>query len=266
MNVKNIVSEVLKEEGVNFVIGYSEGSSGKVRPAFIKTEEEADKLVYDSRCKQNLASYLVKKDIKKTGKMAIVANVHTLRGIIRLAGEHQLRDGNVTALIVDDKGEATALKNFEEMEAYLETQPTGLSEEDKATLAKLDAMTPKERWDFWQDQFAKCFKCYACRQACPLCYCDQCTTEMNQPQWISVPSHKLGNMEWHLMRTMHLAGRCVECGECGRACPMDIPLHLLTYKAQENIKAMYGEVSGVNRKEGCALSTFKPEDKESFIG
>jgi len=35
-------------------------------------------------------------------------------------------------------------------------------------------------------------------------------------KWIPVASHELGNLDYHLMRAMHLAGRCVNCGECAR--------------------------------------------------
>lgn len=266
MNLQSIISEVLQDQSVKLVIGYGEGSNGKVRPHFIKDSKQANELIFDDRCTQNLAGYLVKKDIKQLGRMAIVSTVSTLRSIIRLAGEHQLKEGNVIALIADKNGEAKLLSSFEEIETYISTQPIGLKEEDKVLMAKIEAMTLPERWAFWQAEFSKCFKCYACRQACPLCYCDQCTVEMNQPQWISVASSSLGNLEWHLMRAMHLAGRCISCGQCAAACPMDIPLHLLTFKVSEDIKEIYGSVPGMSLKENCAMSTFKPDDKENFIG
>jgi ferredoxin len=133
-------------------------------------------------------------------------------------------------------------------------------------MAKIEAMDLTERWVFWQTEFSRCFKCYACRQACPLCYCDQCTVEMNQPQWIPVASTGQGNLEWHLMRAMHLAGRCISCGQCGAACPMDIPLHLLTFKVSQDIREVFGTVPGKNLKESCAMATFQPGDKENFIG
>ncbi|RLC62925.1 MAG: 4Fe-4S ferredoxin, partial [Chloroflexota bacterium] len=34
-----------------------------------------------------------------------------------------------------------------------------------------------ERAGFWQRQFAKCFKCYGCRNVCPQCFCEECALE-----------------------------------------------------------------------------------------
>ena len=36
-----------------------------------------------------------------------------------------------------------------------------------------------------------------------------------------------GNFAWHITRAFHLAGRCVGCDECTRACPAGIDLRLL---------------------------------------
>ena len=126
-------------------------------------------------------------------------------------------------------------------------------------------MSVAERWTFWQKEFDKCIKCYACRAACPMCYCHRCTTDVNQPQWIPVASHQRGNLDYHLMRAMHLAGRCVSCGECAKACPMDIPLNLLTYQLIEPIRTDFGAMAGMKANAVYALSTYKPEDKEDFI-
>jgi ferredoxin len=80
-----------------------------------------------------------------------------------------------------------------------------------------------------------------------------------------VASHALGNLDYHLMRAMHLAGRCVNCGECAKACPMDIPLNLLTYQLIGPIQADFGATAGMKSDAMYALSTFKPDDKENFI-
>lgn len=210
--------------------------------------------------------YLYKKEIASIGKPAIIANVNTLRSILRLAAENQIKEGDLIAITENAANEIIVLKDLQMIESYLKEQPISLTEKDKALIEKLDAMSSTERWTFWQNEFAKCVKCYACRQACPLCYCTSCTVENNQPQWVPVASTKLGNLEWHVMRTMHLAGRCTTCGQCASACPMDIPLHLLPIKLSQGIKEIYGTVSGMSKDENCAMSTYKPEDKESFIG
>ncbi len=67
------------------------------------------------------------------------------------------------------------------------------------------------------------------------------------------------------MRAMHLAGRCVNCGDCSRACPMEIPLHLLNQTLAEEIRLQFGQRGGAALKLDYALSTFKPNDKENFI-
>lgn len=264
--INEIAAGLLKSGEVKVVIAYGEGSNGRVRPLFVRGEEDIDALVYDARCTQNLAMYVYKKETARLGKPAIVANIHTLRGIIRLAAEKQIQEGDLVAICVDEAMEATACRTFEEIEQFLSKVQPAIREEDKELIERLDAMSPTDRWAFWQKEMEACIKCYACRQACPLCYCTQCTVEANQPQWIPVGSTNLGNLEWHIMRAMHLAGRCVTCGQCGDACPVNIPIHLLPIKLAEEVKTVYNTVSGMSREEGCAMSTYRPDDKENFIG
>jgi ferredoxin len=209
---------------------------------------------------------LYKKETAKKGKQAIVANIHTLRGIIRLAVENQIKDGDLIALAVTANGDVKELRQLAAIENYLSALTPQLSEEDKTLLDKLKAMSASERWTFWQQEMEHCIKCYACRQVCPLCYCTQCTVEVNQPQWIPVEASRLGNTEWHIMRAMHLSGRCIECGQCGAACPVNIPIHLLPIRLAEETRALYGTVTGMKLAESSEMSSFRPDDKENFIG
>jgi ferredoxin len=264
--LNEIAARLLQNGEVQVITGYGEGTNGKIRPLFISKEEDAGKLLFDRRCTQNLALYLYKKETARLGKPAIVANIHTLRGIMRLAAEKQIKDGDLIAIAVDPEGEAEELHRLEDIENRLSALSPSLNGEDRLMLDKLNAMTLAERWNFWQTEMENCIKCYACRQACPLCYCTQCTVEINQPQWIPVASTRLGNLEWHIMRAMHLAGRCIECGQCGEACPANIPIHLLPIRLAEEIRELYGSTTGMKREESCELSSFQPDDKENFIG
>lgn len=257
--------ELLSSGAVKVVIGFAPGSGKKARAAFARTPEQAAKLICDERCEQNLAVYLSKPEVKSLGKPAITAKIPVLRAILQMAAENQLKDGELVVLGISPDGKLNELPDFKAIEGFVAGFPAELTPEQKAELEKIEKMTLDERWQYWQDQFAKCIKCYACRAACPLCYCESCLTQCNQPQWVPVALHQVGNMEWHIVRAMHLAGRCVGCGDCSRACPAGIPLSLLNLKMAEEIFKNFKTRAGTAAKEEYALGTFKPEDKESFI-
>jgi len=259
------VAELLQDKTIDLFIGYGKGSADRVRALFITDPAEAEKLIFDEKCNQNLAVYLLKDEVKRAGKVGFYATGYALRAMMQQASEHQFKDGSIIALHVTADNQLMEFRDFKSIEDYLENADTGLTSEERETVARIRAMSKQERWDFWMNEFGKCFKCYACRAACPLCYCHRCTTDCNQPQWIPVASHDSGNLNWHLMRAMHLSGRCVNCGDCAKACPMDIPLNLLTYCLVDDIQKDFDFVAGMKSDALYALSTFKPNDKEEFI-
>ena len=71
----------------------------------------------------------------------------------------------------------------------------------------------------------KCIKCYSCREVCPLCVCKHC--ELEDSKWVKPGEIPPDYPIFHIIRAYHLAGKCVGCGECEKACPMDIPLRAL---------------------------------------
>ena len=263
--LQNKARELLAEKTVQVVIGYGRGSGGMARAIFISDAVKADTLVFDEECRQNLAVYLMKPEVRKLGKAALVAIPATLRTILQLAAENQIKDHDILALAVNIAGDVTPLATFQAIEDHVASLDNDLSAAEKAELEKYEKLGLEERRQFWQEQFSRCLKCYACRAACPLCYCSRCTVECNQPQWILVPAHDLGNLEWNVMRAMHLAGRCVNCTDCSRACPVDIPLYLLNQKLISDVFANFNFRSGTAAKTDNAMSTFKPNDSEDFI-
>ena len=262
--LKQKALELLQSGDVKAVLGYAAGTAGARRPHFARTPAQAERLVLDEACTQNLASYLTRREVKRLGRLAVVALPATLRAALQLTAEHQLRDGDALFL-VPEAGALKALATGSEIEEHLALKADAMSERDRALIERLRAMTRTERWAFWQQELSRCVKCYACRNSCPMCYCEHCTMDCNRPQWVPVASHALGNLEYHMVRAMHLAGRCVECGECGRACPVGIPVHLLTFFAEESTARQFGQRAGHSAKLDYALSTFKPDDKETFI-
>jgi ferredoxin len=264
-NLVRRAKELLEKKTVEVVIGYEAGPTGVIRPAFITDPEKASKLIYNDKCVQNLAVYLTKNEVKNFGKMAIVSTLPVMRSIMMLISEYQLLAENIVVLGISGDGNLLDIADIPVMQSYIEKSDLSNPDKYKTLLAELNKLNPEEKFAYWQQELSKCIKCYACRQACPMCYCTRCAVEVNQPQWIPVQANTHGSMEWHILRAMHLAGRCISCGECGRACPVGIPCHLLTMQLTDQVYNYFKVYAGTSDKMNSVLSTFEPNDKESFI-
>ena len=108
-------------------------------------------------------------------------------------------------------------------------------------VARIEAMTPDERFAFWQNELSRCIRCNACRDACPACTCEKCVFD-NPSSGVEnkSPANSFEEQMFHIIRAFHVAGRCTDCGECSRACPQNIPLHLLNRKFIKEINECYG--------------------------
>jgi ferredoxin len=256
--------ELLESKTVNVIIGYGEGTGKRIRALFVEKPEEASNLIFDSRCVLNLATYVTKREIKEKGKIAIIATIPVMRSIIQLAHEFQVSDKNLQVIGMTPESKMIEFKDLNEVETHIHQFEIKLDAGYTEKLERLKNMSQADRWKFWIDELAPCFKCYACRAACPMCYCHRCTVDFNQPQWIPVPSHELGNLEWHIMRAVHLMGRCIDCDACANACPLAIPINLLNKRLIEDAKTHFGGYQPSLQGEH-QMSAFKPDDKENFI-
>jgi ferredoxin len=256
--------ELLDSNTVSIIIGYEEGTGNRIRALFAENPDDTSRLMFDSRCVLNLATYVTKQEVKAKGKMAIAATLPVMRSIIQLASEYQVSDKNLLVLGLTPEGKLLEFKDLKEVEDYIHKFEIEIDARYKETLGKIEKMSLAERWNFWIEELSPCFKCYACRAACPMCYCHRCTVDFNQPQWIPVPSHELGNLEWHIMRAVHLTGRCIDCDACANACPLAIPINLLNKRLLEDAKKHFGGFQPSLKGEHL-MSTFRPDDKENFI-
>jgi formate dehydrogenase subunit beta len=137
--------------------------------------------------------------------------------------------------------------------------------EDYKDIEELENNSVNDKWKYWEKQFEKCIRCYACRNVCPLCYCKECTVDQLDPQWIRRSVDISENTSWNLLRAFHLAGRCIGCGECERACPMHLPLMKLNKKMEKEIRKMFEYTSGVDPEKKPLFAMFKPDDPGDFI-
>jgi formate dehydrogenase subunit beta len=118
--------------------------------------------------------------------------------------------------------------------------------EDRVLQDFLTTHTREERLAYWRQQFAKCMKCYGCRDVCPLCFCSTCALE--QDHWVARGRLEPPFPTFHLIKAMHTAGagKCTQCGECERTCPAHIPLTLLYALLRRDVKELFNYEAGMN--------------------
>ena len=264
-SIRADAKRLLKEGRVNLVIGYR--SKGTARPpAFIADAAKASALVFDELCVKNLASYLHKPEIRKKFPVAVVASPAVCRSLILLAAEAQLEDKDVVILAAGPNEYHGALDLAGTSKLLKEKYPALAPDKELVeTISKLDLMTTEERAQFWSGQFEKCTRCYACRAACPGCYCRRCIVEKNVPQWISSMADGHGNYAWNIIRAFHHGGRCVLCGACEAACPQGIPLMLFNTKVDSIVLEEFKTKAGYDPAEKPFIGSWSPEDDNTFI-
>jgi len=113
---------------------------------------------------------------------------------------------------------------------------------DHERLREMEEMGVLDRRRFWTQVFNRCIKCYGCRNACPMCICEDCRLE--ESRWVRVGEIPPEYPSFHLIRAFHLADKCVGCGSCENACPMNIPLGQLHQLIREDIKRLFGYEAG----------------------
>lgn len=136
-----------------------------------------------------------------------------------------------------------------------------------AEVERIEAMSPEEKFAFFQKELSKCIRCNACRNVCPACSCRKCVFDSNK--FDSAQKANVDSFEekmFHIIRAFHVAGRCTDCGECSRVCPQGIPLHLFNRKFIKDIDELYGEYqAGADLEERGPLTSYQLDDAEPGI-
>jgi len=308
--LRDIAAELLREEKVDLIIGYEEGTVPlRSRPSFIRSAEDAERMIWNDTCENNLGNYLPGRE----GRIGIVAKGCDVRAIVGLIKERQIERDRLTIIgmpclgMVDRRkvearvggGEILSARReggawVVEGEGFAETiapeellydscvtcthrnpalydvlvgepVPEEADADEYGPVDELEAMSADERWAYFRAEFDKCIRCYACRNVCPLCYCKQCFVDQTRPQWFGKTPDSTDTMIFHLVRVLHVAGRCVDCGACERACPMGVDLRALAKKAEKEIRELYGYVAGMDVEELPPFATFREDDPQEFI-
>ena len=278
--IRNAAREYLEGGQVSCVIGYERGPRGNVRPAFVYEAEHAGRLVWGPDCNLDLVTYLHNyKHPPGRGvpipKVAVVVRPCDARAINLLIHEQQIKRENVkviglTCVGTEMDGELRRACQFCQervpvvYDVLIEPEEqiaVPVEDDDYADIVEMENWTPQERLAYWAREFDRCIRCYACRQACPGCYCFECVAEQVDPHWTSIALELPQKHFFHVMRAFHLAGRCVSCDACEVVCPMDIPLSKLNRKLAKEVEAMFGYRTGDDPETAPPLATFDPAEQ-----
>ncbi|MCR4789803.1 MAG: 4Fe-4S dicluster domain-containing protein [Treponemataceae bacterium] len=298
---------LLAEGKVQRVVGWKTGLfEDDITPAVFNSAEELDKdFVYNKYCKANLSKYLVQitKDIetkKSTTRMnntmakqrnpeaqdapipsevvLVFLKPNDSLSFTELLKENRIKREDVYAIGIPCQDELEGNEpcdcckgkkhvSCDELIGVDESKEVCDSSAKYDMVAKLEAMTPDERFEFWRGEFSRCIRCNACRNACPACTCEKCVFDNNKLYTSQkVAANDFEENLFHIIRAWHVAGRCTDCGECSRVCPQHIPLHLLNRKFAKDINELYGPYqAGSDMETKPPMLTFTPGDCEPSI-
>ncbi len=116
--------------------------------------------------------------------------------------------------------------------------------DNNLSVAQLEQFDQESLFSRWLYEFEKCLKCYGCRDICPVCFCKECSLEHDD--LVATGGLPPEVPLFHLIRAVHMAGRCIDCGLCEEACPVDIPLRLLYRKVNAIVKDLFGYETGIS--------------------
>jgi coenzyme F420-reducing hydrogenase delta subunit/ferredoxin len=282
--IRENAKDLIASGKVSCVIGYELNRRGRTRPVFIYNPEEVDKLVWNWDCTNNLTTYLPDKLHVIKGKeplkgVAVVVKPCDSKAINVMVTENQFRRDQVFALGVTCDGIRGSDGNLytpcvtcqEAVPIVCDFLISGstssfiprLSSDAREEISALQSAAPTDRMEFWLENFDRCIRCYACRQACPMCKCPECLYERDESTFIGLGIRLNEKRTFHLGRAYHLAGRCVGCNECERACPMNIPIGFLNQKIAEEIEAAFDYRAGLGIAPSPIVTVLSGEYKES---
>lgn len=294
--IKTIAAGLFDSGQIDVFIGWEgDHPDYAIRPYIARSKADLERMAFNEYAIHNSSNYLLKlRDGQE--KIGIVVKGCDSRGIVRLLEDHQIKRERLYIIGVSCPGMKDPLPAMKAQSGLLGIQaPEGLAvkclnclvpnpviydeligEEQQPHMSgerfgkvqEIENMPSEERYQFFEKEFSRCIRCYACRQACIACDCRTCIYDEMRPQWVGRETSTSDNMMYHLVKALHMAGRCIECGECERVCPADIPLMLINHKLAKDANHFFGPYeAGISYVEGQkpALSVYREDDPDDFI-
>ncbi len=251
--VREIISGLLIDKQVGGVVGLF-SNHNHVGPFLFTSIDELSGLVLEPRYPLALDCRTIFSNFSG-GRLGVIARGCDERALIEMAKLQQVEMERIMVVGIacsEDQAKQCSCEKPYPVRVDAGNKVEGLSPLDDNRIQGLLEKDVDERFAFWQGEFSKCIKCYGCRNACPVCICNDCLLE--ESCWVEsgqIPPQD----SFHLIRTYHIADKCVGCGACETACPMGIPLAVLNKLMRERLKELFHYEAGLSVKQRSPLIT-----------
>ena len=295
VKMHEIAKNHLETDKLDLIIGWRKGRfEWQTTPFFVEDTDDIDKLYFDRYATDNLSRYLSRDDFANM-RIGIFLKGCDFRSYNHLIRENRINPEQITVWGIDCPGlysPENKRQNNEELiaevcqqceynvpadcQTVLKSEGIELdikknegernnSDQGKyGDIEELEKMTTAEKQQYWEEELSRCIRCNACRNSCPLCNCIECILSPDE-DYLDRAANFSNNFFYHVIRAFHQAGRCIECGECQEACPVDIPLMKLNKKLQKDLGALYGTVEpGQELNQKSPLLNYTKDDSDSF--
>lgn len=179
-------------------------------------------------------------------RLAVVCRACEERGLVEMAKHRQVDWSRLTLIGLACSAEEVEACRCAEPVPLHAGRVVGQPVPGVATDRVLAALpeTTEDRLAFWLSWVQRCIKCYACRNACPQCFCHACALE--DDLWVERGRLPPPYPVFHLIKAMHMAGKCVACRECEIACPAEIPITVLYRMVSQDVEELFGYHTGTD--------------------